>query len=62
MSPFRSRAAAVAALVLAIALVLPARAQPPVKPASDNESRVHRMEVWNGPTRTVHYFSHTCTR
>ena len=80
MSPFRIRAAAIAALAL-FAVALPARAQPAkpaadsdtrvqpeqirtppasrpgVKPAADSDARVHRMEIWNGPRRSVHYFS-----
>ncbi len=52
MTPLRT---ALAALALA-ALALPAWAQP-AKPASDTEARVHRMEIWNGPVRTVQYFS-----
>jgi hypothetical protein len=49
------RTTAAAALALA-ALAMPARAQQ-AKPAADNEPRVHRMEIWNGPVRTVQYFS-----
>jgi hypothetical protein len=53
----RTVMATVAAPVLAACLALPARAEQPTKPAADNEPRVHRMEVWNGPVRVVHYFS-----
>ena len=34
----------------------PAQAQE-VRPAADTDSGVHRMELYNGPLRTVHYFS-----
>jgi hypothetical protein len=53
----RTVVAAVAALALAACLALPARAEQPGKPAANNEPRVHRMEVWNGAVRTVHFFS-----
>lgn len=56
MNPLRTGAAALAALALAASLGSPARAQP-TKPASDGDSAVRRMEIWNGPSRTVHYFS-----
>jgi len=51
----RTGLAAVAALALTVSLALPARGQP-VKPAAENEFGVRRMEIWNGPVRTVHYF------
>jgi hypothetical protein len=57
MSPIRRGVAAVAALAVTVALAPPVGAQQPAKPASDNEARVHRMEIWNGPARSVHYFS-----
>jgi hypothetical protein len=49
--------AAVATLALTACLGLPARAQPPVKPAAGDESEVKRMVIENGALRTVHYFS-----
>jgi hypothetical protein len=49
------RTAAVASLALAACLAPPARAQ--VKPATDPDTGVHRMEIWNGPVRSVTYFS-----
>ncbi len=52
MSSLRTVAAAIALAALAGV----AHAQP-AKPAADNEPRVHRMEIWNGPVRNVHYFS-----
>jgi hypothetical protein len=52
MTSLRTAAAALAVTVL----VSTARAQP-AKPAADNEPRVHRLEIWNGPVRSVQYFS-----
>jgi hypothetical protein len=57
MSTLRLAAAAVAALALTVSLAPPARAQPD-KPGGDRESGVRRMEVWNGPVRSVYYFSY----
>jgi hypothetical protein len=57
MSPLRRGVAAAAALAVTVVLAPPAGAQQPVKPASDTEGKFHRMEVWNGPTRSVQYFS-----
>jgi hypothetical protein len=45
------------ALLLGVGLALPARGQG-VSWASGRDSAVHRMEVWNGPVRSVHYFSY----
>jgi hypothetical protein len=56
MSPLRN-AAAVAALAVTVCFGARAGAQPPAKPAADNEARVHRMEIWNGPVRSVSYFT-----
>jgi len=53
----RTGVAVVATLALTACLALPARAQPPGKPAADNEPRTHRMVIENGPVRTVHYIS-----
>jgi len=48
---------ALAALALTVGLGLPAFAEPPIKSAADSDSRVHRLEIWNGPVRSVHFFS-----
>ncbi len=56
MSPLRTGVTSVAALALTVTLGLPEWAEQPVKPASDQNSGLKRMEIWNGPTRTVHYF------
>jgi hypothetical protein len=56
MNPHRRGAVAFATLLLALCLTLPAAAQQ-VKPADGNDSAFKRMEIWNGPSRTVHYFS-----
>jgi hypothetical protein len=56
MNPLRRGAAVVAALALTVALALPARAQP-VKPAAEEGKDFHRLEIWNGAARTVHYFA-----
>src|SRR5207237_4219729 len=55
----RTGVTVVATLALTACLALPARAQPPGKPAADNEPAVKRMVIENGPMRTVHYFSST---
>jgi len=44
------------AIALAACMPVPAQAQQG-KPAAQNESGIHRMEIWNGPVRTVHNFS-----
>jgi hypothetical protein len=56
MSPLRI-AAAVAALAVTVGFGSSAGAQQPAKPAADTEARVHRIEIWNGPVRTVTYLS-----
>jgi hypothetical protein len=57
MNPLRRGAGVGTAIALAACLTLPAQAQP-VKPAAQNDAAFHRMEIWNGPVRTIHSFSH----
>jgi hypothetical protein len=49
--------AAVAALALTVASGQQARAQAAKPAAADQNTSLKRMEIWNGPTRTVHFFS-----
>jgi hypothetical protein len=57
MKSQRSGVVVVAAVALMAGLALSARAQPPDKPAADNQSRTHRMVIENGPFRSIHYVS-----
>jgi hypothetical protein len=58
MSPIRLHAGLAAGLVLSLAASSPLLAQEKVKPAAqDQKSELHRMEILNGPHRSVHYFS-----